>query len=981
KAAAEAPGAPADLQATVDNGVVTLVWSAVDGADSYSVYRGSALDNYEAVPIASNIGAATYKIANLPQGAVYYFAVTAVKDSVESVKSYPVPVSVTESGPLGEQDKNAPMVTGYNVSTNHGGEALNGTDDQYVVFDVLYDRPVTIDSAEAVLSELDISFSGGVKSKSLTLGSDQRSLHLELHFSFAGVSNKLVIQSLAEGGKTLTTVKGAGGENANFPKAELFVPNGIKLDKIAQIAGSATVTASVYEKLTALPSATRGMVHFLFLKNGKPLDKVNSFGASFTAHFHAYLTLTSADFAQSVASAFNNLSGAFDNYTASADGDRILIKANSPEAGEVIDLRVFAYPQDRGALADLSGLSKGIAAAEAPELPAALDTDELKNELWKAKSVQASVYYLQPEVDLQTVKLNDLLSYTVSFEANGGSAAEDRKLLYSSNILDQAPHTVRAGYVITGWYKDAELTKPAAFPLIVTANQTLYAKWEALKAPTGLKASAGDGKVTLNWTETEGAEKYSIYAGTASGNYTLPAGSATLATYTFDGLSNGTVHYFTVTAWRGGQESAKSVEVNAAPAPGSSPGGSLGSPLASTSTANGGGDARVTDTGVIVASAAGVDGNGRASASISEARIAEALAKAGMRQNSPIEIRVEAPADATSVEMTIPKASVAAIGSSGAGALTLNTPLATVALDSAALSGIAGRAGEKVTITAAKPALSSLPGQVQSAAANRPVYEFSVQVDGRTIDSFQGGHAKVSVSYTPDTAERPERIVVNYLPSDGIAATVAQSVYNPATGEVSFLTGHFSAYSIGYSDAAWSDASGWYKEYADFLGARQIINGAGDHKFSPNQAVTRAELAQMLAKLSGDDLSAYAVSSFSDVKSGAWYLSAVQWAADQGIAQGYGGKFNPDAPVSRQDLAVMLARFTGKNNYKLPGSLTPAAGFSDEPLIADYAKDSVEEMKSAGIISGRAADQFDPAGRATRAEASKMLALLLQKLL
>jgi len=63
--------------------------------------------------------------------------------------------------------------------------------------------------------------------------------------------------------------------------------------------------------------------------------------------------------------------------------------------------------------------------------------------------------------------------FNVHFETNGGQEIEDLKTLR----LEEEPHAAYKGHVFEGWYLDAEFTTPAQFPMDVTGDMTLYAKW------------------------------------------------------------------------------------------------------------------------------------------------------------------------------------------------------------------------------------------------------------------------------------------------------------------------------------------------------------------------------------------------------------------------------------------------------------------------------------------------------------------------
>lgn len=68
------------------------------------------------------------------------------------------------------------------------------------------------------------------------------------------------------------------------------------------------------------------------------------------------------------------------------------------------------------------------------------------------------------------------ITYTVSFEANGGSAVAPITVVNGKSAT-KPQDPAKAGYAFLGWYTDSALTTSYAFTTPVTANVTLYAKW------------------------------------------------------------------------------------------------------------------------------------------------------------------------------------------------------------------------------------------------------------------------------------------------------------------------------------------------------------------------------------------------------------------------------------------------------------------------------------------------------------------------
>jgi uncharacterized repeat protein (TIGR02543 family) len=171
----------------------------------------------------------------------------------------------------------------------------------------------------------------------------------------------------------------------------------------------------------------------------------------------------------------------------------------------------------------------------------------------------------------------------------------------------------------------------------------------------------------------------------------------------------------------------------------------------------------------------------------------------------------------------------------------------------------------------------------------------------------------------------------------------------------------------------------WFYADVEFVVSQGLFNGTGDNAFSPNLPMTRGMIATVLGRLCGADVSAYADSVFDDVAAGQYYTAYVEWAKDNGIVNGVGGKlFAPNSEVSRQDFAVLLMRCAAFANLQFP--VTQQSGvFADEADIADYAKNAVRTLYNGGIINGVGENAINPKGSATRAEVAAMLHRFIEK--
>ena len=149
--------------------------------------------------------------------------------------------------------------------------------------------------------------------------------------------------------------------------------------------------------------------------------------------------------------------------------------------------------------------------------------------------------------------------------------------------------------------------------------------------------------------------------------------------------------------------------------------------------------------------------------------------------------------------------------------------------------------------------------------------------------------------------------------------------------------------------------------------------GTSETTFSPDTSVTRGMIVTILGRQSGADISQYSTSDFTDVRPDEYYARYIEWARQSGIVAGVGGNmFEPDSPVTRQDIAVLFSRFAAAISVELPVKVA-YNGFADENAISPYAKEAVEQLFKAGIISGKPGNIFEPDGEATRAEVAAIL--------
>lgn len=157
--------------------------------------------------------------------------------------------------------------------------------------------------------------------------------------------------------------------------------------------------------------------------------------------------------------------------------------------------------------------------------------------------------------------------------------------------------------------------------------------------------------------------------------------------------------------------------------------------------------------------------------------------------------------------------------------------------------------------------------------------------------------------------------------------------------------------SHGYSDVGQLE---WYHDDVDYVIEKGLMIGYENGTFRPCESLTRAELVQILYNWAGKP-QVEITGQFSDVEPDVWYAKAVSWAYEEGIVNGMGnGKFSPDLPITREQLATMLYRQAGE-----PETTGTLEGFADGDQASIYAIPALKWAVEQGILQG---DQ-DEAGK------------------
>ena len=174
-----------------------------------------------------------------------------------------------------------------------------------------------------------------------------------------------------------------------------------------------------------------------------------------------------------------------------------------------------------------------------------------------------------------------------------------------------------------------------------------------------------------------------------------------------------------------------------------------------------------------------------------------------------------------------------------------------------------------------------------------------------------------------------------------------------------------------FSDIA---PNAWYKAAVQYAYDNGLMTGVSATEFDPEATTTRAMIVSILARL--ENVTTAEAAGFADVDD-EWYATAVNWAANVGVVNGYeDNTFQPNTAITREQLAAILMNYAA---YKGEDVSTRASldNYTDQPSA--WAEEAISWSVAEGLLTGVTADTLQPQGAATRAQVAAILQRFLSE--
>ena len=541
------------------------------------------------------------------------------------------------------------------------------------------------------------------------------------------------------------------------------------------------------------------------------------------------------------------------------------------------------------------------------------------------------------------------ITYTVSFNSNGGSAVANQTVTWGARATKPANPT-KAGYTFTGWYSDSALTQAYNFSnTLVKSNVTLYAGWKQVTYTVSFNSNGASNVASQTVTWGAAATKPADPAKSEFAFTGWYSDKALTKAYDFK-----TPVKSNMTLYAGWKQVIFTVSFN-------SQGGSA---VANQKVALGSAATRPADPTKKGFTFTGwyTDTSFKTMYDFGKTVSFNTLLQAGWKQNT-----------CTVTFETNGGSSVASQTVVGGGKAT--RPATPIKAGYMFVGWYCNRA-----LTVAYDFGTAVQSDLTLYASWKQVaYTVSFVTNGGSAVAAQ------TVAWGGKAARPADPTKAGYIFTGWYADKALSSSYDFQTAvkssRILYAGWRADPSALSYKDVP---AGEWYTYWVAEATDAGLMTGmkdaAGNYTgyFEPNRAITRAEVATVLWRIAGSPSAG--ACTMSGMR-GHWAEAAVAWCSAKGIVTGYtngpdAGRFLPDNQVSRQELACMVWRFAKWAGVDTANPSTTAFNScGDTQLVPDWSRDALTWCAAAGVITGvqgGAKPMLQPQGGATRAMAAKI---------
>jgi hypothetical protein len=204
--------------------------------------------------------------------------------------------------------------------------------------------------------------------------------------------------------------------------------------------------------------------------------------------------------------------------------------------------------------------------------------------------------------------------------------------------------------------------------------------------------------------------------------------------------------------------------------------------------------------------------------------------------------------------------------------------------------------------------------------------------------------------------------------SGTITSTGGKTTNKQTTATTSTTAEQTTQTAMPFADVA---TTAWYYDDVQWAYDNGLMVGSSATVFAPDNAISQATILQVLARLSGVDLTAYTENPYEDIEDGKWYTAAAVWAKQAGLLPD-NTAFSGEAVISREDMAIMLVKYLKRMGIETVTSEL-VVEFTDAAQMSEAGNAAFQTLYASGIFKGVGNGAMDPTGTTTRAQFSALI--------
>ena len=268
-------------------------------------------------------------------------------------------------------------------------------------------------------------------------------------------------------------------------------------------------------------------------------------------------------------------------------------------------------------------------------------------------------------------------------------------------------------------------------------------------------------------------------------------------------------------------------------------------------------------------------------------------------------------------------------------------------------------------------------------------YELSTSVGDHgslTVDRYATEGEKVTITVTPDEAYLLDDLVVTAGGKDVELVDNGDGTFSftmpSADVRISATFAEDPDWTPDEPEEPTTDVSdlfidiardAWYKDAIQYAYDNGLMTGVSDTEFAPEATTTRAMIVSILARL--ENVTTAEAAGFADVND-EWYATAVNWAANVGVVNGYeDNTFRPNTAITREQLAAILMNYAACKGEDV-SNRADLTSYTDQP--STWAEETMQWAVAEGLISGVTNTELQPQGNATRTQVAAILQRFLE---